>query len=342
MARSIRSAAAAVLSDAHPKAMNSVWARYASDLGKTEALLFKAAASEVPVINQITQYVLGSGGKRIRPLLLIISAQFAGHDQEDHVSLAAVVELIHSATLLHDDVIDQGDLRRGKKAVRAIWGNHASVLVGDYLYSQAMAQGLRLGRQAINDLLFDACCRMIEGEMIQHDNHGNLDLAEEAYLEIIKKKTASLISSTCELGAMIGSNSELVRRALREYGRYLGMAFQVADDTLDYVAEAGRLGKALGKDLQEGKITLPLLHAIRRGSDQERREIQQIVERGAPGENDLVKILALMDRHGSVQYAMGVAQGFVAEAKTWLAPFEDSPHKGALSVVADYVITRDH
>jgi octaprenyl-diphosphate synthase len=339
---SVKSAFPTVVPKRDPKIMDDVWEMYQSELARVELFLQQRIASEAPLINEIAQYMLSSGGKRMRPLLLVATSHLCNYPGDDHIRLASVVEFIHSATLLHDDVIDQGEIRRGKKAVRSLWGNHASILVGDYLYSDAMALGLSLENTAVNLALLEACQRMIEGEVIQHSRHSDIGLTEEDYLRIIRSKTASLIAATCRLSGLIASVSPAQREALWDFGHNLGMAFQVADDTLDYVASGERLGKALGKDLDEGKITLPLLHLLQSCSPAERREIRRVIEGEGRPQIELTFIVELMHRYGSVQYATAVAHGFVGLAKARLAAFEDSPHKSALAVVADYVVSRDH
>ena len=322
--------------------IQDVWNSYRDELQRVEALIEKNLASQVPLLDQIAHYILNSGGKRIRPLLLIMSARLCGYTGEQHILLATLVEFIHTATLLHDDVIDQGEIRRGKKAVRALWGNHASILVGDYLYVSAAAHGIGLKNQEVNYALLGACRQMIEGEMVQHTRHSDLNVTDEDYLDIIRNKTASLISATCRLGAIVSKAPEADKEALTQFGMDLGCAFQVADDTLDYVAEKDLLGKALGADLKEGKVTLPLLHLLRTCTEEEKRKIRQIVKGNGSLKKEFGYILALMRRYGCIQYAMDVALRYVDRAKDRLAVFHDSPHKKALQVVADYVVTRDH
>jgi octaprenyl-diphosphate synthase len=315
---------------------------YGGDLEQIEALIQKNLDSSVPLLNQIAQYILSSGGKRFRPLLVAIGARLCGYTGRDHILLATLVEFIHTATLLHDDVIDQGELRRGKKSVRTLWGNHPSILVGDYLYVSAATHSLSLDNQEVNYALLGACRRMIEGEIIQFTRHGDPDIKEEEYLNIIQNKTASLISTACILGAIISGAPESKKKVLAQFGMDLGTAFQVADDTLDYVAEKNLLGKALGNDLNEGKITLPLLHLISACAEPEREKIHHIIARKGADPKDLEYIIGQMRRYGSIKYALDVAHRYVDRAKSLLTVFEDSPHKKAMEVVADYVVTRDH
>lgn len=316
--------------------------QYRPDLLKVEAQIQKDLASDVPLINQAAQYILNSGGKRIRPLLMILSSKLCPSPGEDHILLAAIVEYIHTATLLHDDVIDDGNLRRGKKTVRALWGNHASILVGDYLYAAAVARGLTLNRQEVNLVLQKACCQMIEGEMVQHAHNSDFGIQESDYLRIIQQKTASLIAVSCQLGGIVSGGSREQKECLFQFGQNLGIAFQVADDTLDYIAQKQRLGKTLGADLREGKVTIPLIHLLQNCSQEEKKEVRRTFGLNDPSEKEFGQVLDLMHRHGSIEYAFSVARGYVEKAMGFLAPFEPSVHKTALQVVADYVVSRDH
>jgi octaprenyl-diphosphate synthase len=322
--------------------MQAVWDDYRAELEQVEILIQKTLNSRVPLLNQIAHYILSSGGKRIRPLLAIIAAKLFGYTGQQHTVVATLVEYIHTATLLHDDVIDQGDIRRGKKSVRALWGNHASILVGDYFYVSAAANSLDLDNQEVNYTLLGACSRMIEGEMFQDVSHSDLHATDDTYLNIIENKTASLISAACRLGAIVGGASEPGKEALTQYGHHLGMAFQLSDDTLDYAAEKDLLGKSLGNDLQEGKVTLPLLHLLRNCTEEEKLKIEQIVQGNESMNKEFGYIVTMMHRHGSIRHAMGVAQHYVEQAKACLADLKDSSHKRALQTVADYVVTRDH
>ncbi|HUK56772.1 MAG TPA: polyprenyl synthetase family protein [Nitrospiria bacterium] len=322
--------------------IQDIWERYRPDLLKVEAQIQKNLSSEVPLINQVAQYILNSGGKRIRPLLMILSSKLCPSPGEDHILLAAVVEFIHTATLLHDDVIDEGNLRRGKKTVRTLWGNHASILVGDYLYATAVAHGLSLNNQEVNLVLQRACSQMIEGEMVQHAYNSDLEIAESDYLRIIQHKTASLIAASCHLGGIVSGGSSDQKKSLYQYGQNLGIAFQVADDTLDYIAQTQRLGKTLGADLREGKVTLPLIHLLRNCSYEEKKQVTQTFGAGDSSEKQFDGILDLMHRHGSIEYAFSVARGYIQKSAGYLESFDPSVHKAAMEVVADYVVSRDH
>jgi octaprenyl-diphosphate synthase len=365
----------------HPKTtlftnMDEVWDYYRDDLLRVEDRIKKSLDSQVSLINQVAYYILSSGGKRIRPLLLIITSKLNDrqtgksltsglangrlggggigewpegaphrstriHDEAE-VLLASAVEFIHTATLLHDDVIDQAEVRRGKKSAHTLWGNQASILVGDYLYTQAVSLALTLSSQEVNTTLADACRLMTEGETFQLTQHGNLEVTEQDYLKVIQHKTASLLSATCRLGSIISGLDSNKQDALAQFGLYLGIAYQLADDTLDYIADQELLGKSLGKDLNEGKITLPLLHLLSYCGEQERARVKNIVNADRISDRDLQEILALMKRYGSIEYSLKKARETVEIAKKNLDCSPPSLHRQALSVVADYVVSRDH
>jgi len=260
--------------------MIQVWEYYRDELQQVEDTIKKSLNSQVNLINEITHYILSSGGKRIRPLLLIITSRLNGREPNNHpeVLLASSVEFIHTATLLHDDVIDQADVRRGKKSAHTLWGNQASILVGDYLYTQAMSCALSLASQEVNSVLAEACRLMTEGETLQLTHHGNLEVTEQEYLKVIQYKTAALLSATCRLGGIVSGLDLDKRESLARFGLHLGIAYQLADDTLDYIADKDLLGKSLGKDLKEGKITLPLLHLLSNCPGRERERVKGIIK----------------------------------------------------------------
>lgn len=322
--------------------IQEVWDEYRLDLQKVETHIQKNLSSEVPLINEVAQYILNSGGKRIRPLLVIISSKLCPSPGDRHIILGSAMEFIHTATLLHDDVIDEGTLRRGKKTARTIWGNHVSILVGDYLYATAGANALSLKNHEVNIAVQDACSRMIEGEMAQHTHNGDLGMMESDYIRIIEQKTASFIATCARLGGIASEASPEQIQALNLFGLNLGIAFQVADDTLDYAAQKNRLGKTLGADLREGKITLPLIHLLRTCSEDEKGLVARTFGLNGSFETQFDQVLGLMYRHGSIQYASSVARKYVEMAKGYLSVFEPSIHKTALHAVADYVVSRDH
>lgn len=323
------------------RTMADVWETYRVELDGVDDHIRKNLDSSVTLVNTVAAHILSSGGKRLRPLLLLLSARLCGDTSSDPQSLGSLVEFIHTATLLHDDVVDDADLRRGRQTARKVWSNQISILVGDYLYSHAMRQIVTFKNQAINETLAEACRSMAEGEVLQLYHHGSIAMAEEDYIRIVEHKTASLIASSCRIGAIVGRASEEQRTALFRFGEYIGIAFQMADDTLDYTADGASLGKTLGKDLREGKITLPLLHLLQHCAEPDRQMVKDRLETRTLSETDLQRIIALMQEYGSIAYAMDRARAYVAAATRSLDLFEESPAKRALVIVADYMVNRD-
>ena len=321
--------------------MADVWEAYREELDGVENQVLENLDSSVTLVNTVAAHILSSGGKRVRPLLLLLSARLCGYGGRDHHQLGSLIEFIHTATLLHDDVVDDADIRRGRRTARKVWGNQISILVGDYLYSKAMAQVVEFRSQGINEVLAEACTKMAEGEVLQLYYNGNPAMPESDYVKIVEHKTAGLIAAACRMGAIIADGSEEKQDALFRFGQYLGIAFQIADDTLDYNANGERLGKTLGQDLRQGKATLPLLHLLQHCSEQNRQMIKDRMETRTLSEADLEQILSLMTEYGSITYAMDRAQTYIAAAKHELELFEDGTARRALAVAADYMITRD-
>lgn len=321
--------------------MADVWEAYREELEGVEAQVRKNLDSSVALVNTVAAHILSSGGKRIRPLFVSLCARLCGYAGRDHLLLGSLVEFIHTATLLHDDVVDDADVRRGRQAARKVWGNQISILVGDYLYSRAICQIVEFRNQAINETLSEACRKMAEGEVLQLYYNGNPLMPEPEYLRIIEHKTAGLIAAACKIGAIAGGAVDDQQDALFRFGQRLGIAFQLADDTLDYAANGDRLGKTLGQDLRQGKATLPLLHLLQHCSDHDREMIKDRMETRTLSEEDLHRILNLMQEFGSIAYSMDRARAFVAAAKRDLDVFEDGTPKRALSIAADYMVTRD-
>ncbi len=325
-----------------PQTMADIWDTYREELEGVEDQVRKNLDSQVALVNTVAAHILSSGGKRIRPLLLTLCARLCGYAEREHFLLGCLIEYIHTATLLHDDVVDDADLRRGRQTARKVWGNQISILVGDYLYSKAICRIVDFRNQAINEVLSEACRKMAEGEVLQLYYNGNPALTETEYLRIVEHKTAGLIAASCRIGAIIGGASEDTQASLFRFGQHLGIAFQLADDTLDYAANGDRLGKSLGQDLRQGKATLPLLHLLQHCSEEDRRMITDRMETRKVTDGDLLHILALMQEFGSLGYAMERARAFVEAANQDLSRFEDSAPKRALMVVADYLVSRDH
>ncbi len=321
--------------------MADVWEAYRAELDGVEHQVRQNLDSSVTLVNTVAAHILSSGGKRVRPLLLLLSARLCGYTGREHYQLGSLIEFIHTATLLHDDVVDEADIRRGRRTARKVWGNQISILVGDYLYSKAMAQIVEFRSHGMNEVLAEACTKMAEGEVLQLYYNGNPSMPESDYIKIVEHKTAGLIAAACRMGAILADASEEKQSALFRFGQYLGIAFQVADDTLDYNADGERLGKTLGQDLRQGKATLPLLHLLDHCSEQDRTMIKDRMETRTLSREDLERILGLMQDAGSLAYAMERAKTYIAAAQQELEAFEDSSARRALTVAADYMITRD-
>jgi octaprenyl-diphosphate synthase len=321
--------------------MADVWEAYRDELEGVDRQIRTNLDSSVALVNTVAAHILNSGGKRIRPLLLLLCARLCGYTGRDHHQLGSLVEFIHTATLLHDDVVDDADIRRGQRTARKVWGNQISILVGDYLYSKAICQVVDFRSQGINEVLAEACKKMAEGEVLQLYYNGNPAMPEAEYLKIVEHKTAGLIAASCRMGAILADTSDAQQDALFRFGQYLGMAFQVADDTLDYTANGEHLGKTLGQDLRQGKATLPLLHLLYHCSEQDRKMIIDRMETRTLTEEDLGRLIRLMKEFGSIAHAMDRARTFIAAAQRELNQFEDCTAKRALSVAADYMVTRD-
>ncbi len=321
--------------------MADVWEAYRAELDGVEHQVRQNLDSSVTLVNTVAAHILNSGGKRVRPLLLLLSARLCGYTGREHYQLGSLIEFIHTATLLHDDVVDEADIRRGRRTARKVWGNQISILVGDYLYSKAMAQIVEFRSHGMNEVLAEACTKMAEGEVLQLYYNGNPSMPESDYIKIVEHKTAGLIAAACRMGAILADTSEEKQSALFRFGQYLGIAFQVADDTLDYNADGERLGKTLGQDLRQGKATLPLLHLLDHCSEQDRTMIKDRMETRTLSREDLERILGLMQDAGSLAYAMERAKTYIAAAQHELEAFEDSSARRALIVAADYMITRD-
>lgn len=321
--------------------MDKVVALLQSDMDGVEARFQENLSSDVPLINQVGEYVLSSGGKRIRPMLLLLAARLCEYRGKDHIELAGVVEFIHTATLLHDDVVDDAELRRGNRSANTVWGNQTSVLVGDFLFAKTFSLMVACGNLEVLRLLSDTTTRMAEGEVQQLLNTGDLAVDEKRYLEVIRSKTAILIAAACEVGAVLAESSEEKVRALREFGLEIGTAFQLMDDALDYVAEQEDFGKAKGHDLAEGKMTLPLIHAYSQSDAQQKEEISRIVLEDELSDSDLIYVCELIAATDGIKYTRQKAAERVAAAKQYLQIFPDCAARSALFDLADYVVARN-
>ena len=321
--------------------IQDVFAAYKDDIKKVESTLNKEIISDVSLIPEVAHHLIDSGGKRFRPLLLLISASLCGYHGEQRFSMAAVLEFIHTATLFHDDVIDQATVRRGKTSANNIWGNAASVLVGDFLYSKSFTLMTKIGNMAILELMSGITNIMSEGEVFQLVKCGDANLTEEDYLTIIEKKTAILLSAACGAGAILGSAAPEKIEALKQFGYKIGKAFQITDDTLDYMAQENEFGKAVGKDLEEGKMTLPLIYTLKLCSAEERGKAAQLLVNKEPLGGTTEFIVSLIQKYNGVNYSLQCATKYISEAQSQLNIFSDCPEKDQLNAVAEYVLSRN-
>ena len=309
-------------------------------LERVNEIILARAGSNVELIPEIARHLIDSGGKRLRPMLTIAAAGMCGYEGEGRVKLAVSVEFMHTATLLHDDVVDESDLRRGKAAARMLWGNQASVLVGDFLLGQAFKMMVEVGSLEALEILSNAAAIIAEGEVMQLGAAKNTATTEDEYLAVIQAKTAALFSAAAEVGPVLAGRGRAERAAFRSYGTNLGLAFQLVDDALDYGGASSNLGKRVGDDFREGKITLPVVLSYRRGTDADRAFWKRVLEEGSIAEGDLDRAIGLMRTHRAIDDTVERARHFGAVARDALAPFPDSPHKAALLEAVDFCIAR--
>lgn len=310
------------------------------DLKLVELQFRKDLQSDVPLIRKVGEYVLSSGGKRIRPALLLLASRLCGYSADKAVPLASVIEFVHTATLLHDDVVDSATLRRGLASANTLWGNEASVLVGDFLFSKSFSLMVNVGSLDILRILSYATTVIAEGEVMQLLCTGEIDLTEEKYINVIKSKTAILMSAACEAGAVLGTAQESHQKALADFGMDLGIAFQLMDDILDYVATEEEFGKSIGHDLEEGKITLPLIHTLRNCTDAEHAVIATVVEQDEMSLDDFRAVSGLVNKYGGISYTVDAARFYINRCRIHLEQFEPSPVREALLSLSEYVVTR--
>jgi octaprenyl-diphosphate synthase len=312
------------------------------DLRAVEREFARHVQSQVQLIPTIGNYIQNSGGKRIRPAVLLMAARMAGYRGEEAIHYASVAEFIHTATLVHDDIIDDSELRRGRQAVHSRWGNDVTVLLGDFLYIKGMSLALTHDRLQIIRVLCDVTLRMIEGELYQLTKNGVVDLSEEEHFDIIRRKTAFFFAGCAKIGGMLGDGTTADQHeALWEYGYNIGMAFQIVDDLLDFTADEEVLGKPIGADLREGKITLPVIHLLGRDSGRAGALVRAIVRDRTVTPEDWRDLRSLLQKYGSIEYAHGSAVGFVERAKQALYAFPPGPEREALMALPDYVLSRD-
>ncbi len=312
----------------------------AVDMGRVNELILSKAGSDVEMIPEIANHLISSGGKRLRPMVTLAAAQMFGYSGESHIKLATSVEFMHTATLLHDDVVDESGMRRGRKTARMIWGNQASVLVGDYLLGQAFRMMVDVGSLEALDILSTSATIIAEGEVMQLAAAKNLETTEDEHFAVIKAKTAALFSAAAEVGPVVAGASRTDRAAMRSYGINLGLAFQLIDDALDYGGSSRELGKNVGDDFREGKVTLPVILSYRRGTPAERKFWKTAIEENATDDAALEKAVGLMRRHGAIADTIRRAGHFGGIARDALAPLESTPQKAALLDVIDFCISR--
>lgn len=313
----------------------------AADMTAVNQHIFSQLSSDVALINQLGIYIVNSGGKRLRPLLAVLAARALGYQGEQHISIAAIVEFIHTSTLLHDDVVDESTLRRGKETANALFGNQASVLVGDFLYSRSFQMMVALDNMRVMQVLADATNIIAEGEVLQLMNVNDPDTTEQSYMQVIYCKTAKLFEAATQLAAVISGQSTEIEQAMKAYGMHLGTAFQLIDDVLDYQADASELGKNIGDDLAEGKPTLPLIHALKMGNPEQQQLIRDAITEGN-GMQHLEQIMAALQETGAFVYTRNIAQQEALKAQQALALLPASEYKAALAALADIAVSRSH
>jgi octaprenyl-diphosphate synthase len=320
--------------------LEEIRALVARDMEAVDALILDRLSSRVVLVNQLGHYIVGSGGKRLRPLLVLLSARACGYPGPHHVNLAAVIEFIHTATLLHDDVVDASDLRRGHETANAVWGNEASVLVGDFLYSRAFQMMVEVGSMQVMDILADTTNLIAEGEVQQLLNCHDPDVTEQRYFEVVRAKTAKLFEAGARIGPLLAGADAGTEQAMADYGMCLGTAFQLIDDVLDYQASPEETGKNLGDDLAEGKPTLPLIHSMRNGTPAQAELVRRAVREG--GRQYLPPLLEAIEATGAIAYTARVARGEAERAIAALEGIPDSPYKLALRALAEFSVNRTH
>ncbi|MBM3527169.1 MAG: polyprenyl synthetase family protein [Alphaproteobacteria bacterium] len=312
------------------------------DMERVNAAILSRTGSDVTMIPEVANHLISSGGKRLRPMLTLAMAGLTGYSGDGHIKLAAAVEFMHTATLLHDDVVDESEMRRGRLAARMLWGNEASVLVGDFLLGQAFKMMVEVGSLRALEILSSAAAVIAEGEVMQLDAAKNTATTEDEYLAVIRAKTAELFAAACEVGPVLTNRPKAEAAACRSFGMNLGVAFQLVDDALDYGGKAAKLGKNVGDDFREGKITLPVVLSFRRGGETEREFWIRTLERGEVGDSDLETAVGLMTKHRALEDTIKRAQHYGAIACDALALFPDSEMKRALEETVEFCTARTH
>ena len=328
------------MSDQNPAPKNHPLTAIAADMQAVDAAIRAQLYSDVPLVSQIADYIISAGGKRIRPALVLLMSKAWDYRGTEHHKLAAVIEFIHTATLLHDDVVDESDLRRGRQTANAMFGNAASVLVGDFVYSRAFQMMVSVNNMRVMQILADATNVIAEGEVLQLMNMHDPDVTEERYLQVIRSKTAKLFEAATELGSLIAGASEKDIVAAAEYGRSLGTAFQLIDDVLDYSGNAQDIGKNVGDDLREGKPTLPLIYLLQHGTAQQRELVRACIAEGDEAHFD--EILAAITQSGALEYTRQKAELASQQAAAAIAGIPAGPYKDALLELSAFAVRRNH
>ena len=310
----------------------------ADDMKAVDELILRRLQSDVVLINQVGHYIVNSGGKRLRPMLLLLAARSAGYQGTHHINMAAVIEFIHTATLLHDDVVDGSDLRRSRETVNAVWGNAASVLVGDFLYSRAFEMMVEIDSMRVMDILSHATNRIAEGEVLQLLNCNDPDTDESKYREVILRKTATLFEAGAQLGGILEGVPQPQEQALQEYGLYLGTSFQIIDDALDYSTSGEKIGKNIGDDLAEGKPTLPLIRAMQVGDPEQKALVREAIEKG--GREYIDRVMPVIESTDAIEYTFRLASEDAGKAIAALEPLPPSEYKDALAGLAEFAVSR--
>lgn len=313
-----------------------------SVMDNLESELIGQLKSKVPVAFEIASHIMNSGGKRVRPQMAVISAKIGGYSGEDSIKLAAAIECIHTATLLHDDVVDTADTRRGRPAANTVWSNEMCVLGGDFILARAFSLLTSIGRLRVLEMVSNATVRLSEGELFQMSNIGNLALTEKEYLRIISDKTAILMETACRGGAVLGNLPQGSEDALASYGWNLGVAFQMTDDVIDYLSEKSVMGKTPGKDLEEGKLTLPLILALENAGASERARVEEIINGGAVSEQDLAWMRDFLHSSGGVEQTLSRAREYLDKAYEDLSIFPESQERDALQKLCDKILSRTY
>ena len=320
--------------------LSDVQALVATDMQAVNDLINRRLHSEVALINQLGHYIIHSGGKRLRPQLALLAARAAGYEGTRHIDIAAIVEFIHTATLLHDDVVDDSAMRRGQDTANALWGNEAAVLVGDFLYSRSFEMMVEVGDMRVMEILSHATNTIAEGEVLQLLNCHDAGTTEVRYMEVIQSKTAKLFEAACQLGVVLAAKPPAVEQAMAAYGMHLGTAFQLVDDVLDYRSTSDEIGKNVGDDLAEGKPTLPLIYAMANGSREQAKVIGQAIEQG--GRERIDRVLEAIESTGAIAYTESVARREAELATSQLEQIPDSAYRDALESLARFSVTRTY